>query len=110
MLGSGKSSLISRLKPRSKRPAAAAGVGENETPLLDKRLEVLLGLLRKLGGLVPVEEHDRGLKHLLNRGGPRVDNLPGEKVFPVFRDDRYDVANVVGVVVPVLAPRMDAAC
>ena len=37
---------------------------------------------------------------------PGVDDLPGQKVLPVGRDDRDDVANVVGVVVPVLLGRV----
>ncbi len=47
--------------------AAAAGLGEEEAPLLDVFAQVLLGDGRKLGGLVAVEEDDRGLEQLRRR-------------------------------------------
>ena len=65
---SGKISLTSRLKPCVELGAAATGLGEDEAPLLDKVAEVLSGLGRKLGRLVAVEESDRGLEHVLDRG------------------------------------------
>src|SRR5262245_51213213 len=83
------------------RPASATSVREDETSLLDEALEVLLGLWRKIGGVVAVQESDWRLEHFLNAGDSGVDNLPHEQVLPVGRNDRNNVAHVVRVVVPV---------
>ena len=83
--------------------AGAAGVGEEEAPLLDVVAEVLLGQGVELGGLVAVEEDDGRLEEVGDGGDGGIDDLPGEEVFPVAGDDGDEVADVVGVVVPVAA-------
>ena len=57
----------------------------------------------ELGGLVPVEEDDGGLEQVGDGGDGGVDDLPGQEVLPVAGDDGDEVADVVGVVVPVAA-------
>src|SRR5208337_3784874 len=81
--------------------AGAAGVGEEEPALLDVVAEVLLGQDIELGDLVSVEEDDGRLEEVGDGGESGIDDLPGEEVFPVARDDGDEVADVVGVVVPV---------
>ena len=54
------------------------------------------------GALVAVEEEDRRLEQVLDRRVGRVDDLPGQQVLPVAGDDADEVADVVGVVVPVV--------
>ena len=83
--------------------AGAAGVGEQEAALLDVLAEVLLGLGTELGDAVAIEEDDGGLEEVGDGGESGIDDLPGEQVFPVARDDRDEVADVIGVVVPVAA-------
>ena len=94
------------MKPLVEIPAAAAGIGEDETSLVDELASFCLAWGSKLGCFVAVEEDDRGLEHLLNGRDLGVDDLPGEQVLPVVRDDRDDVANIVRVVVPVRFGRM----
>ena len=87
--------------------AAATGLGEQKSPLLDELAQVLLGDGRKLGGMMAVEEDDRGLEQLRQRGDAGIDDLPGQQALPVARDDIHDVSDVVGVVVPVAGRGMD---
>ena len=61
--------------------AAATGLGEDETPLLDEITQVLPGDRRKLRSVVAVEEDDGGLKQVWNRGDVGVDDLPGQRLF-----------------------------
>src|SRR5208337_473134 len=79
----------------------ATGVGEDETTVLDVVAEVLLSDGIELGDFVSVEEDDGRLKEVCDGGDGGIDDLPGEEVFPVARDNGDEVANVVGVVVPV---------
>ena len=90
--------------------AAAAGVGEDEAALLDEVPEVLPCQSSEFGRLVAVEEDDRRLEQLGNAGDGGIDDLPGEQVFPVVRNDVHDVSNVVRVVVPVAGSGRGAAC
>ena len=83
--------------------ARAAGLGHDEAPLVDVVAEGPLGLGGELGGLVPVEVEDRGLQEVLDGGGGGVDDLPGQQVLPVPGDGADEVADVVGVEVPVVA-------
>src|SRR5262249_34412124 len=80
---------------------AAARLGEQETSLLDEVAQVFPGDLGKLWCMVTVEEDDRGLKQIRNRGEVRIDDLPGQQVFPVTRDNADDVTDVVDVIIPV---------
>src|SRR5262249_4139281 len=82
--------------------AATAGLGKDETPLLDVAAEVLLAFLGEFGGDVAVEEENGSLEKVFNGGDVGVDDLPGDQAFPVTGDDVDEVADVVGVVVPVI--------
>ena len=53
-----------------------------------------------------VEEDDGGLEEVGDGGDGGVDDLPGEEALPVAGDDGDEVADVVGVVVPVAAGPM----
>ena len=97
----GEEFLHELLEPDVEFGAGAAGIGEEEPALLDVVAEVLLGEAIELGDLVSVEENDGRLKEVGDRGKGRIDDLPGEEVFPVAGDDGDEVADVVGIVVPV---------
>ena len=83
---------------------AAAGVGEDEAPLLDELAEVLPGRGGELGRVVAVEEERSG-----PGAGPATVAVVGSttcqvsRCLPVAGDDADEVADVVGVVVPVAA-------
>ena len=49
-----------------------------------------------------VEEQDRRLEELRQRRDGRVDDLPRQEALPVAGDDVDHVADVIGVVVPVV--------
>src|SRR5271156_876936 len=80
---------------------AATRFGENKTSLLDVFAQISAGKLRKLRRVVAVEVNDRGLKQLGYGGDTRLDDLPGQEVFPVAGDNADNVSDVVGIIVPV---------
>ncbi len=82
--------------------AAATCLGEDEPALFDEAAQVLAGGLRELGISVAVKKDNGGLKHVLDGREAGVDGLPGQKAVPVPRDDSDHVADVVGVVVPIV--------
>ena len=68
----GRAPSSSSRKPSSNSGLAAAGLGEDEAPLLDVVAEVLPAPAAvELGGLVAVEEDDRGLEQVLDGGDGR---------------------------------------
>ena len=56
-------------------PAAAAGLGEDETSLFDEVAKVLFALEVEIRRFVAVEENDGGLEHVLD-GGAIWDRRP----------------------------------
>ena len=80
----------------------AARLGEDEAALVDEVAEVSLASFAESSGASwPLKKAIWSLEQILDPRVVGVHNLPGQQVIPVPGDDPDEVADVVGVVVPV---------
>src|ERR1700678_2822717 len=99
----GKHILDQLLEAPIKLLATATGLGEHESPLVDEITKIAFALGGKLWRTMAVEKNNRALQQELHGGRARVDNLPRQQAFPVTRHDTDQIADVVGIVIPVIA-------
>ena len=98
--------MTNRLKPWSNSGLPQQASAKMKPPCSTKSRRFCLARAENSGALWPLKKAIGAWSMSWIVAALGVDDLPGEQVFPFVGDDADQVANVVGVLVPVAAGKM----